>query len=86
MGEDRRMQRPLELDPGDPVLHPANPGRQGLQPRQRNPDQLAWKDPFRKFDPAPLGREVEDIHAIAMVAGAAEIHVGAKRDPLRAAV
>ena len=79
-----RVNRPLELHPGLPVLDPADPPLKGFDSRQRNPNLILGRYSHREFDAASLWREVENIDAPATLACPSKINVCTKRNPLRA--
>lgn len=83
--EDRLVDRVLEFHAGDPFLHPADAALHRLDAWKRNPDHVISYHPDRQFDPAAFRREIEQVDAPSMLAGAAKIDVGAKRNTLRPA-
>ena len=78
------MDRTIELDPGDPVLDPANAALERLEAGQGNPDLVVKIHSNGKFYAATLRREVEDVDPPAVFASPPKINVCAKRNPFRA--
>jgi hypothetical protein len=56
--EDRRVERPLELEPGVGTLYPGDLGPQRFEGRQSDNYPLAGIDHFNELDPAAVGRYV----------------------------
>src|SRR5690242_14585626 len=56
--EDRRMDRPHELDPGGRAQGPADPGAERLKLREAGNQVLAGFELLDQLDPATVGRHV----------------------------
>lgn len=76
------MKRGRKLDSGGPFLHPADRALDRFKPGERNPDDFVWCDMDRKLDSAALGRKIQEVDPPTMLAGTAEIDVGAEWHPL----
>ena len=61
-------------------LHPANRGRDGIQPFELHPDRLVQPGPFDELDFAAFGRDIIDLDHVMVVTTTPQLNVGLELD------